>query len=109
MTVGIEIRLTGTPPEVAIIRGSDVEEALWRALGRHVAPGRTRRESDDEWRAPLDAFLGRAPALAQMLTDYECPAALDAGITARLDRGRAERKEVDDALSGGLASLRLMS
>lgn len=78
-----------------LLRSVDVPAALWNSLGRNIGPGQARTDIDGSLVVPLGRFLGSRNWLGQALTTHACAVDISPNLAALLERGSAERAEVD--------------
>jgi SNF2 family DNA or RNA helicase len=77
------------------LRNREVPAALWNSLGRNIAPGQTRSEPGGIVVVPLSRFLASRNWLGQALTTHACAIDIAPTLAALLERGSAERSEID--------------
>lgn len=94
--IGIE----GDPPEAVLSREGSVDEELWRALGRNLAPGQAT-ESGGRIHLPLERLLAGRSWLAEALTTHDCAADFDDRCRALLAQEDQERQQVAQLLQSG--------
>lgn len=97
----LTLSLGGSPPQVRINRDDAVPEALWLALARNIAPGRTERISNSEIVVPLERLLAARPWVSQSVSRYGCEIAASPELEEILERENLEHSEVRAALNGG--------
>lgn len=100
---GLRVALASEASEVAIERGDGVPVELWNSLGRNIAPGVARLTDEVTVVVPLERFLASRNWLASALSTHVCPIAFDPGVQAVLERGDAEREEIQGLLSAATA------
>lgn len=77
------------------LRSVDVPPALWNSLGRNIAPGQARNGIGGILAVPLGRFLASRNWLGQALTTHGCAIDIAPDLAALLERGSAERSEID--------------
>lgn len=77
------------------LRSADVPAPLWNSLGRNIAPGQSHNESGGILAVPLGRFLASRNWLGQALTTHACAIDIAPALAALLERGTAERSEID--------------
>ncbi|MCZ7538081.1 MAG: SNF2-related protein [Acidimicrobiia bacterium] len=88
-----------------LLRSVDAPAALWNSLGRNIAPGQAHTEIDGSLRVPIGRFLASRNWLGQALTTHACAVDIAPALAALLERGNAERSEIDSLLGAAPASL----
>ena len=78
-----------------LLRSVNVPAALWNSLGRNIAAGQTRTDIDGSLRVPVGRFLASRNWLGQALTTHACAVDIAPDLAALLERGSAERAEID--------------
>lgn len=78
-----------------LLRSVDVPAALWNSLGRNIAPGQARTDIDGSLAVPVGRFLASRNWLGQALTTHACAIDTTPDLAALLERGSAERAEID--------------
>lgn len=101
-SAGLSIALADRPSHVTIGRGAGVEDSLWNALDRNIAPLEARYVDRDQLLLPLERLLASRNWLAQALTDHRCPVYFDDAVLALLRRQDAETREVSALLGSPL-------
>ena len=87
-----------------LLRSVDAPAALWNSLGRNIAPGQAHAEIDGSLRVPIGRFLASRNWLGQALTTHACAVDIAPALAALLERGSAERFEIDALLAAPPAS-----
>jgi hypothetical protein len=101
MPGSLRIGLTGSPPRAQFSRDGEVDDELWNALGRNIAPGGAQID-DRHVSVPVERLLAARQWLAQALTTYQCGFDPSPQITELLTRHDSERHEIDLALADGV-------
>jgi superfamily II DNA or RNA helicase len=98
ITSGLWIGLADSPSYVTVSRGDGVDDLLWRALDRNIAPLQATFVDDEHLVLPLERLLASRNWLAQALTQHGCAVSFDDPLLAVLRRQDAEIHEVDALL-----------
>ena len=96
---GLSIAFSDRPSHVILSRGEGVDDALWNALDRNIAPLQATLIDPEHLTLPLERLLASRNWLAQALTQYGCPVSFIAPLLAVLRRQDDEAHEVDALLT----------
>lgn len=96
----LRIGIEGDPPQAVLTKDAAVEDDLWRALGRNLAPG-FAHESDGRLQVPVERLLAGRNWLAETLTTHGCAAGFDEGFLVLLQREDTERRQVQRLIASG--------
>jgi SNF2 family DNA or RNA helicase len=97
-TPGLRIGLSESPSQVTVSRGDGVNDLLWSALDRNIAPLQVTFIDDNRLSLPLERLLASRNWLAQALIQHHCPVSFDDRLLDILRRQDAEVHEIDRLL-----------
>lgn len=99
-----EIRINLIGSRIRIKRGADVDEDLWRSLGRNIAPD-DYEQTDNSVELPLERLLAQRNWLAAALRRYGCDAEFTDAARVAVETAIAERQELQHLLAQGARPL----
>lgn len=106
MSGTLRIGLTGSPPRAQFSRDGEVNDDLWNALGRNIAPGAAQVD-ERHISVPVERLLGARQWLAEALTTYQCGFDPSPQITGLLERDTDERDEMGQLLAAGVVDVEI--
>src|SRR4051794_9627826 len=102
MAGSLFIGVEGDPPQAVLSKDAAVDEDLWAALGRNLAPGEAA-EFAGRIHLPLERLLAGRTWLAETLSAHGCAADFDQHFLALLAREDSERQQVQQLIRSGAA------